>query len=326
LKTISFKKALNDAMNEELSRDKNVILIGEDIGLHGGVFGVTEGLYQKYGFERVKQTPISESAIIGAAIGSSMIGLRPVAEIMYFDFIATAMDQVINQAAKIRYMSGGQLTLPMVIRTQAGAGRGKGAQHSQYLESLFFHIPGLKIALPSNPYDAKGMLKTAIRDDNPVLFIENAFLYNLEGEVPEEDYLIPFGRAELKKEGSDITIVSYSMMLNRCLNVATELEQEGISVEVIDLRTIQPLDINTVIDSVKKTNKLLIVHESYKKGGIGAEIASQVMERAFDYLDAGIERIGEKEAPIPFAETLEKVIVPNEEDIKKKCKKLMEIS
>ena len=275
-------------MNEELSRDENVFLIGEDIGLHGGVFGVTEGLYQKYGFERVKQTPISESAIIGAAIGSSMLGLRPVAEIMYFDFIATAMDQVINQAAKIRYMSGGQLKLPLVIRTQAGAGRGKAAQHSQYLEALFFHIPGIKIVLPSNPYDAKGMLKTAIRDNDPVLFIENAFLYNLEGEVPEDDYLIPFGQAKVVKEGIDITIVSYSMMLNRCLNAAAELEKKGISVEVIDLRTIQPLDIDTVIYSVKKTNKLLVVHESYKKGGIGAEIASQVMERAFDYLDAGI--------------------------------------
>lgn len=326
MKTITFRQALNNAMDEELSRDRNVFLLGEDIGLNGGVFHVTDGLFQKYGFERVKQTPISESAIIGAAIGSSMLGLRPVAEIMYFDFIATAMDQVINQAAKIRYMSGGQLKLPLVIRTQAGAGRGKGSQHSQYLEALFFHIPGIKIALPSNPYDAKGMLKTAIRDDNPVLFIENAFLYNLKGEVPDEDYTVPFGKAEIKKEGNDITIVSYSMMVNKCMNVAKDLEHSGISVEVIDLKTIQPLDIDTVIKSVKKTGRLLIAHESYKKGGVGAEIASQVMEKAFDYLDAGIERLGEKEAPIPFAETLEKVIVPGEEDIKKKCETLMGLS
>jgi len=326
VKTITFRQALNNAMDEELSRDRNVILLGEDIGLNGGVFHVTDGLFQKYGFERVKQTPISESAIIGAAIGSSMLGLRPVAEIMYFDFIAVAMDQVINQAAKIRYMSGGQLKLPLVIRTQAGAGRGKGSQHSQYLEALFFHIPGIKIALPSNPYDAKGMLKTAIRDDNPVLFIENAFLYNLKGEVPDEDYIVPFGKAEIKKEGNDITIVSYSMMVNKCMNVAKDLEQSGTSVEVIDLKTIQPLDIDTVIKSVKKTGRLLIAHESYKKGGVGAEIASQVMEKAFDYLDAGIERLGEKEAPIPFAETLEKVIVPGEEDIKKKCEILMGMS
>jgi len=326
VKTITFKQALNNAMDEELSRDRNVFLLGEDIGLNGGVFHVTDGLFQKYGFERVKQTPISENAIIGAAIGSSMLGLRPVAEIMYFDFIAVAMDQVINQAAKIRYMSGGQLKLPLVIRTQAGAGRGKGSQHSQYLEALFFHIPGIKIALPSNPYDAKGMLKTAIRDDNPVLFIENAFLYNLKGEVPDEDYTVLFGKAEIKKEGNDITIVSYSMMVNKCINVAKDLEQSGISVEVIDLKTIQPLDIDTVIKSVKKTGRLLIAHESYKKGGVGAEIASQVMEKAFDYLDAGIERLGEKEAPIPFAETLEKVIVPGEEDIKKKCEILMGLS
>ena len=326
MKIITFKQALNNAMDEELSRDRNVFLLGEDIGLNGGVFHVTDGLFQKYGFERVKQTPISENAIIGAAIGSSMLGLRPVAEIMYFDFIAVAMDQVINQAAKIRYMSGGQVKLPLVIRTQAGAGRGKGSQHSQYLEALFFHIPGIKIALPSNPYDAKGMLKTAIRDDNPVLFIENSFLYNLKGEVPDEDYTVPFGKAEIKKEGNDITIVSYSMMVNKCMNVAKDLEQSGTSAEVIDLKTIQPLDIDTVIKSVKKTGRLLIAHESYKKGGVGAEIASQVMEKAFDYLDAGIERLGEKEAPIPFAETLEKVIVPGEEDIKKKCEILMDLS
>ena len=326
MKIITFKQALNNAMDEELSRDRNVFLLGEDIGLNGGVFHVTDGLFQKYGFERVKQTPISENAIIGAAIGSSMLGLRPVAEIMYFDFIAVAMDQVINQAAKIRYMSGGQVKLPLVIRTQAGAGRGKGSQHSQYLEALFFHIPGIKIALPSNPYDAKGMLKTAIRDDNPVLFIENSFLYNLKGEVPDEDYTVPFGKAEIKKEGNDITIVSYSMMVNKCMNVAKDLEQSGTSAEVIDLKTIQPLDIDTVIKSVKKTGRLLIAHESYKKGGVGAEIASQVMEKAFDYLDAGIERLGEKEAPIPFAETLDKVSVPCEEYNKKKCEILKGLS
>jgi len=320
---ITFKEALNRALDEEMARDESVFLIGEDIGLHGGVFGVTQGLFEKYGFERVKQTPISESAIIGAAIGASMVGLRPVAEIMYFDFITTCMDQVINQAAKIRYMSAGQVELPLVIRTQAGAGRGKGAQHSQYLEALFFHIPGLKIALPSNVYDAKGLLKTAIRDNSPVLFIENAFLYNTKGDVPEEDYTVPFGQAEVKTAGDDVTIVSYSVIVNKCLEAAKELEESGISVEIIDLKTVVPLDIDAVVESVKKTGRLLIVHEACKKGGIGAEIACLVMDKAFDYLDASIMRVGEKEAPIPFAESLENIIVPGVTEIKEKCIALM---
>jgi pyruvate/2-oxoglutarate/acetoin dehydrogenase E1 component len=320
---INFKEALNKALDEEMARDENVFLIGEDIGPHGGVFGVTHGLFEKYGFDRVKQTPISESAIIGAAIGSSMIGLRPVAEIMYFDFAATCMDQIINQAAKIRYMSAGQVTLPMVIRTQAGAGRGKGSTHSQYLEALFFHVPGIKVALPSNPYDAKGMLKTAIRDNSPVLFIENAFLYNAKAEVPEEDYVVPFGRAEVKIEGKDLTVVSYSVMVGKCLEAAQALSDSGISAEVIDLRTVVPLDLDSVVASVQKTGRLLIVHEACKKGGIGAEIASQVGGRAFDYLDAPIMRIGAKEAPIPFAEPLELAIIPGVEEIVEKGKELV---
>lgn len=319
---ITFREAVTSAIDEEMARDEKVFLIGEDIGLHGGVFGLTKGLYKKYGFGRVKQTPISESAIIGAAIGASMLGYRPIAEIMYFDFIATCMDQVINQAAKIRYMSAGQLETPIVIRTQAGAGRGKGSQHSQYLEALFFHIPGIKIVVPSNAYDAKGLLKTAVRDNSPVLFIENAFMYNSKDEVPNEDYTVPFGKANIKSEGNDLTIVSYSNITNKCMTVVEELKTMDISAELIDLRTVVPLDIDTIIDSVKKTGRLLIVHEAYKKGGIGAEITALINEKAFDYLDAPILRVGEKEAPIAFAETLENEIVPGIDKIRETCVEL----
>jgi len=322
---ITFKEAINQAFDEELARDERVFLIGEDIALHGGVFGVTQGLFKKYGFERVKQTPISESAIIGAATGASMLGLRPVAEIMYFDFITCAMDQVINQAAKIRYMSAGQVELPLVIRTQAGAGRGKGAQHSQDLEAFFFHIPGIKVVIPSNAYDAKGLMKTAIRDNSPVLYIDNAFLYNTKGDVPEGEYTLPFGKAARLREGRDLTVVAYGAIVNSCSEALAELEnEEGITSDLLDLRTVVPLDMDAIIDSLKKTNRLLVVHEAYKKGGIGAEIAARVMEQAFDYLDAPVMRIGEKHAPIPLAETLENVIVPGKDTIKDACRDLLQ--
>jgi pyruvate/2-oxoglutarate/acetoin dehydrogenase E1 component len=319
MKKVSFREALYQAMDEEMARDDRVFLIGEDIGLYGGVFGVTKGLIKKYGPKRVKQTPISESAIIGAAIGSAMLGLRPVAEIMYFDFIATCMDQVINQMAKIRYMSNGQLKVPMVIRTQAGGGRGKGPQHSQYLEAIFFHVPGIKIVAPSTPYDAKGLMKSAIRDDDPVLFIDNAFLYNMEGEIPEEEYTVPLGKGEIKIEGSDLTIISYSNIMHKCFEACDALHAEGIHPELIDLKSLVPLDIDLILESVEKTGRLVVVHEACKKGGIGAEIASQVMERAFDCLDAPVGRVGALESPIPFAESLEKVVLPSVETIKEKC-------
>jgi pyruvate/2-oxoglutarate/acetoin dehydrogenase E1 component len=322
MREITYIKAITEALEEEMVRDEKVFLIGEDIGPQGGVFGATRGLLDKFGSKRVRQTPISESAIIGAACGSSMLGLRPVAEIMYFDFIAIAMDQVVNQVAKLRYTSSGQLKLPLVIRTQGGGGRGKGPQHSQSLEAWFFHTPGLKIAMPSTPYDAKGLLKSAIREDNPVLFIENAILYNTKGLVPDEEYTVPIGKAEVKREGQDLTIVATSAMVLRVLEAAQKLETMDISAEVIDLRSLSPLDINTVVESVEKTSKLLIVHEACKRGGIGAEISSLVTERAFDYLDAPVARIGGLETPMPFAESLEKEVIPDAAKIIEQARKL----
>jgi acetoin:2,6-dichlorophenolindophenol oxidoreductase subunit beta len=320
MKKITYKQALNEAMDEEMTRDPKVFLIGEDIGLYGGVFGVTKGLLDKHGAGRVRQTPISENAIIGAAIGAAMLGLRPVAEIMYFDFTAVCMDQIINQAAKIRYMSGGQVALPMVIRTQAGGGRGKGAQHSQYLEAIFFHVPGIKIATPSNPHDAKGLLKSAIRDGSPVLFIENAFLYNLEGEIPEGEYTVPLGKAATLREGEDVTLVAYSAIVGKCRQACEELAQLGISVELIDLRCVVPLDWDAVLASVRKTSRLVVAHEAWRQGGIGAEIASTVMERAMDALDAPVARVGARPAPIPFSESLESVVLPGVNDIVAACR------
>ncbi|MFB3905762.1 MAG: alpha-ketoacid dehydrogenase subunit beta [Acidobacteriota bacterium] len=319
MKETSFREALTAAMDEEMTRDPNVFLIGEDIGLYGGVFGVTKGLLARYGAKRVRQTPISESAIVGAAIGASMIGLRPVAEIMYFDFAATCMDQIINQAAKIRYVSNGQVKLPMVIRTQAGGGRGKGCTHSQYLEALFFHVPGIKIVAPATAHDAKGLLKSAIRDDSPVLFLENAFFYNKKEKLPEEEYTVPLGEAAVRKTGRDLTLVTYASMVDRCLQAADSLEHRGVSAEVIDLRTLVPMDVDTVVKSVRKTERCVIVHEAYRRGGIGAEIASLVMEKVFDYLDAPIGRVGALETPIPFAESLEREVLPSLERIERAC-------
>ncbi|MBW1711589.1 MAG: alpha-ketoacid dehydrogenase subunit beta [Deltaproteobacteria bacterium] len=319
MKEITYKQALGEALGEEMARDEKVFLLGEDIGLYGGVFGVTKGLIDKFGPERVRQTAISESAIIGAAVGAAMLGLRPVAEIMYFDFVAVGMDQIINQAAKIRYMSGGQVRLPLVIRTQAGGGRGKGAQHSQYLEALFCHVPGLKVVAPSNARDAKGLLKSAIRDDCPVLFIENAFLYNEEALVPEGDYTEPLGQAKVVLEGRDLTLVTYSAIIGKCLQACGQLAQEGISTEVIDLRTLVPLDMETILESVAKTNRVVVVHEAVKRVGFGAEVAAAIMEKAFDDLDGPVLRVGAKESPIPFAESLEEVVLPSVSDIKEAC-------
>jgi len=323
MKKITYVQAITEALREEMLRDERVFLIGEDIGRTGGVFGATRGLWEQFGPQRVRQTPISENTIIGVATGAAMMGFRPVAEIMYFSFITLAMDQIYNQLVKLRYLSNGTLTVPVVIRTQGGGGRGKGPQHSDSLEAWFCHMPGLKVAIPSTPYDAKGMLKAAIRDDNPVLFIENAILYNLKGEIPEEDYLVPLGKANLVREGTDVTILAYSRMVHEALKAAETLSELGISAEVIDLRTLVPLDMDTILQSCKKTGRVLVVHEAYRRGGVGAEIAALIMEKAFDYLDAPVARLGGHEVPIPFSKPLEEAVFPNAGIIVESCRKLV---
>jgi acetoin:2,6-dichlorophenolindophenol oxidoreductase subunit beta len=310
MRELTYTQALREALVEEMTRDPNILLLGEDIGLYGGVFKVTEGLLAKFGPERVRETPISEAGFVGMGVGLAMTGKRPVAELMFMDFVWVASDQIFNQAAKMRYMSGGRVKVPMVIRTQQGGGRGNGAQHSQNLETIFTHIPGLKVVLPATPYDAKGLLKTALREDNPVIFIEHKLLYNTKGPVPEEEYTIPFGVAEVKRPGNDVTLVSYSRTLLHVLEAAEEAAKDGISVEVIDLRTTAPLDLDAILRSVRKTGRLIIVHEGHRKLGIGAEIASLVQEHAFDYLDAPVIRVGAMDIPIPASRPLEDVVLP----------------
>jgi len=315
---ISYAQALNEALFEEMRRDPRVFVMGEDVaiwGAGGGIFGVTKDLVKEFGRERVRDTPLSEEAIAGVAVGAAVTGCRPVAEIMYVDFTTMAMDPIVNQAAKMRYMFGGKVKVPMVLRAQEGAGRGNAAQHSQSLEAWFVHIPGLKVAVPSTPYDAKGLLKTAIRDDNPVIFLEHKVLYATKGPVPEEEYTVPFGAADIKRRGNDCTFVGIHTMVLRGLQAAEQLEQEGISLEVIDPRTLNPLDIDTIVQSVKKTKRLVVGHEAYERCGVGAEIAAQVMERAFDYLDAPIVRVAGKNCPIPYNPNLERAAIPQVEDI-----------
>jgi pyruvate/2-oxoglutarate/acetoin dehydrogenase E1 component len=320
---VTFVESLRMTLKEEMQRDPSLMLIGEDIGRYGGIFGVTKGLLEEFGPHRVRSTPISESAIIGSALGAAMTGIRTVAEIMYIDFTTCAMDQIVNQVAKMRYMSGGKAKIPLVIRTQGGGGRGNAAQHSQSLEALFLHIPGLKIVMPSTPYDARGLLKTAMRDDNPVMFIEHKLLYATKGSIPDGEYLIPFGQADIKRKGKDVTIVATSYMVTKALKAAELLAKEGIEVEVIDLRTLVPLDLETSLQSIRKTNRAVIVHEGCRRGGIGAEMASTITEEAFDYLDAPIERVGSLDVPIPYSEPLENAVIPGEEDIIKAVKKVL---
>jgi len=323
LKALTYREAIGEALREEMERDEDVFLIGEDIAEFGGTYKVTQGLLEEFGKERVRNTPISESAIIGAAVGSSISGMRPVAEIMYIDFITIAMDQIVNQAAKIRYMTGGQVKVPLVIRTQGGGGRSSAAQHAQSLEVWFCHAPGLKVVMPCTAYDAKGLLKSAIRDDNPVVFIEHKILYNIKGPVPEKEYLIPLGKAEIKREGSDFTIVATSRMVERSLLAAAELEREGISIEVVDPRTLVPLDCETILSSVKKTGRVLIVHEACERFGFGAELSATLAKEAFDYLDAPIERLGAKDTPMPFSPVLEDFVIPKVDDIIEKVRKVV---
>jgi pyruvate/2-oxoglutarate/acetoin dehydrogenase E1 component len=318
-----YKEAIRDALREEMRRDDRVFLIGLDIGRFGGTYKATQGLWEEFGDERVRDTPLSEAAIAGAAVGAAMTGLRPVAEIMYNDFLTIALDQVANQAAKLRYMSGGQATIPVVFRTQEGAGRSSAAQHAQSLEAWVSHVPGLKVALPSTPYDAKGLLKSAIRDDAPAVFFEHKLLYNTKGEVPEEEYLIPFGQARVCREGSGVTIVALSRMVLRALEAAEILAAEGISVEVVDPRTIVPLDIETILESVKKTGRLLITHEGYTRCGVGAEIATQVMEKGLYYLERSVKRVCGLNVPVPFAPVLENYVIPGTAALVQAVKELL---
>ena len=315
VREILYREAIIEAMAEEMARDKDVFLLGEDIAQFGGSYKTTVGLLERFGPERVRNTPISEQGIVGAALGAALMGLRPVAELMYIDFSAVAMDQIVNQVAKVRYMFGGKARTALVIRTQGGAGRSSAAQHAQSLEAWFVHVPGLKVVMPSSPRDAKGLLKSAIRDDDPVFFIEHKLLYLQKGPVPEEDYTIPLGVAEVKREGRDATIVATSSMVPKSLQAAEELAKEGVSCEVVDPRTLFPLDKETILASIRKTGRLVITHEAVKRCGWGAEMAALAAEEAFDYLDAPLVRVCGKETPIPYSPKLEKLFIPQTEDI-----------
>ena len=324
MRELSYAEAIREALRQEMERDERVFLIGEDIGVYGGAFGVTMGLLEQFGPERVIDTPISELGIAGAMTGAALAGMRPVGEIMFMDFITLASEQLVNQAAKIRFMFGGRATVPFVLRTPEGSGTGAAAQHSQSLENWFVHIPGLKVVAPSTPYDAKGLLIASIRDDNPVIFIEHKLLYKTKGPVPEESYTVPLSVAEVKREGRDLTIVATSIMVRRALEAAQELSQEGIEVEVVDPRTLKPLDKETIIRSVVKTGRVLIVHEACKTGGYGGELAAVIAEsEAFDYLDAPIMRLAGRDIPIPYNRTLEYHAVPQVENIVEAARQLV---
>ncbi|MDY0124665.1 MAG: alpha-ketoacid dehydrogenase subunit beta [Anaerolineaceae bacterium] len=313
---ITYREAIHDAMVEEMRRDENVFLIGEDIGTYGGAFGVSAGMLAEFGPERVRETPISELAIVGAAAGAAMVGMKPIAELMFMDFVLLALEPLMNQAAKARYMFGGKATVPMVVRLPGGSGTGAAAQHSQSLESMLMNIPGIKVVAPSTAYDAKGLLLSAIRDPNPVCFVEHKLLYKVKGEVPEDEYTIPLGVADIKHPGEDITVVTSGIMVQKSLAVASKLSQEGISVEVLDLRTLRPMDEQAIIKSVKKTGRLLVVHEAVQTGGWAGEVMAVVSSsEAFDYLDAPMRRLAGKDVPIPYNRFLEAAAVPQEADI-----------
>ncbi len=324
-KELYFTEALREALAEEMLRDPEVFILGEDIGVYGGCFGVTRGLQAEFGPERVRDAPISEASVVGVAVGAAILGARPVVEVMFMDFITLAMDQIVNHAAKFRYMYGAQAKVPMVLRTPSGAGRAYGATHSQTLEAWFLHVPGLKIAAPATAADAKGLLKTAIRDDNPVLFIENKVLYQSRELIPEGEYTVPFGVARKVTEGSDVTIVAYSRMAREAEKAAGILAAEGIGAEVIDLRTLAPLDIDTVVRSVCKTGRVVLVEEGTRTGGVCAEIGMQIFEHAWDSLDAPIQRVTTPDIPVPFAPELEAAVIPAAADIAEVARALAEM-
>ncbi len=307
---IMYREAIRDALAEEMRRDPRVFVMGEDVAIYGGAYSATQGLYEEFGEERVRDTAISEAAIAGAAVGAAMCGMRPVAEIMYVDFMTLAMDQFVNQAGKNRYMFGGKTTVPMVLRTEGGAGRSIAAHHSQSLEAWFCHAPGVFVVMPSTPYDAKGLLKTCIRDENPILFIEHKMLYNNKGEVPAEEYLIPLGQAAVRRQGDDVTILGYSRMALRSEEAGAKLAEEGIRAEVIDIRSLKPLDIDCILESVKKTGRLVVTSEGYQEANFVCEIMARVQELAFDYLDAPVERVCAANVPVPMSPVLENEAVP----------------
>lgn len=315
MRILTYSEAINEALREEMMRDPSVFILGEDVGVMGGVFGVTAGLIQQFGEARVLDTPISETGIIGAALGAAMMGMRPVAEIMFGDFLGCAGDQLINQVAKARYMSGGKARVPLTIRVTTGAPGAAAAQHSQSPEAWFMNVPGLKILTPATPADAKGLLKSAIRGEDPVLFFEHKMLYAAKGEVPEGDYVIPFGQANVQREGQQVTIVAIGGMLQHALAAADELAADGISCEVIDPRTLVPLDVPTLVASARKTGRVIIAHEAHKRSGPGAEIAAVIAEHALDYLDAPIKRVAAKNVPLPYAPALEQFVLPGKDDI-----------
>jgi pyruvate/2-oxoglutarate/acetoin dehydrogenase E1 component len=312
---ISYVQALNEALYEEMARDLDVFIMGEDIGLGMGTLGVTEGLRDEFGPERVRNSPISEQALVGAALGAALTGSRPIVELMFIDLLGVCADQVANQIAKAAYMSGGRAKPSLVVRTQQGVGMGLAAQHSQSLEAWLVHIPGLIVVAPSTPYDAKGLLKTAIRDDNPVFFLENKRLYPIKGAVPEEEYLIPLGKADVKRKGSDVTIVATSYQVQNALSAANTLSKQGIEAEVIDPRTLSPLDVEPIAESVRRTHRLVVVNEGCRTGGYASEVAATLGEIVFDYLDAPIMRVAAEDAPIPANLRLEQEVVPQEKDI-----------
>jgi len=323
MREITYLEAIREAMSEEMRKDKNLFLIGQDVGAYGGEWLISGDMYSEFGDWRVHDAPISEQTIVGCGIGASITGCRAIIEIPFNDFLPMCMDQICNQAAKFHYMFGGQISVPIVIRSAYGGFTTAGEQHSQSFEAWFTHVPGLKVVVPSTPYDVKGLLKTAINDKNPVLFFEHKMLLSVKGGVPEEEYEIPFGVADIKKKGNDVTVIATSYMVSKALNVANKMEKEGISIEVIDPRTLVPLDKEAIINSVKKTGKVVIVHESCKRGGIGGEIGCMIAEECFDYLDAPIKRIGGKNTPIPFPSLLENYVLPSENNIEDAIKEIM---
>ena len=322
---ITYREALNQALREEMRRDPRVFLMGEEVALYQGAYKVSQGLLEEFGSKRVIDTPISEAGFTGVGIGAAMVGLRPIVEMMTFNFALVAIDQIVNQAAKILYMSGGQYNVPLVIRGPGGPAHQLAAQHSQSMEAYFFHVPGLKVVRPGTPKDAKGLLKSAIRDDDPVIFIESELLYGTKGEVPDGEYTIPLGVGEIKREGRDVTIVAYSTMLLLALQAAEELEKEGISAEVVDPRTLRPLDTEIIIESVKKTNRVIVLESGAGFAGIGSGIGTIISEQAFDYLDAPVERVTGANAPTPYAKNLERAKVPSKERVIAAVKKVLAI-
>jgi len=312
---LSYREAVRDALATAMRKDDDVFIMGEDIAEMGGSMGVTQGLLDEFGPERVRNTPISEIGIVGAGIGAAMQGMRPIVEIMYEDFLTLSAEQIVNQAAKHRYMSGGQLKVPLTIRTQGGAGWSPGAQHAQQLESWFVHIPGLKVVFASTPTDVRGLLYSAIYEDNPVIFFEHRTLYGLKEEMPDELEPIPLGKARVIKEGEDVTVVATGRLVHEALDAAKQLEEQGVSVEIVDPRTLQPLDEEMIVESVKKTNRCVVAHEAVTRMGFGAEVAAVVQHQAFDWLDAPIERVGAKFTPIPFAPVMEEFVIPHAKDV-----------